>query len=116
MWSSTSIASTNTGATLPGLQLAPPCAQSGLTVRPNCAHAGSDPGDLALFEGLDQVAALEILEVGEADAAFEALADLAGVLLEATQRDDRALPDDHAVAQEAHLGATGDDARAHVAT
>jgi hypothetical protein len=51
---------------------------------------------------------LQVLEVGQADTALEALADLAHVVLEATQRRDGALPDDGAVAQEANLGATGD--------
>ena len=44
---------------------------------------GSGAGDLALLEGLDDVARLEVLEVGEADAALEARADLADVVLEA---------------------------------
>ena len=50
---------------------------------------GSDPGDLSLFEGLDEVALLEVLEVGQADAALEALADLTGVVLEPLERLDR---------------------------
>ena len=43
-------------------------------------------GDLPLLERLDDVAGLEVLEVGEADAALEALADLAGVFLEPLER------------------------------
>ena len=45
--------------------------------------SGSAAGDLALLEGLDDVALLEVLEVGQADAALEALAHLADVVLEA---------------------------------
>src|SRR3954463_13715480 len=66
--------------------------------------------DLALLERLDDVAGLEVLEVGQADAALEARLHLADVVLEALERRDRALPDDRALAEEAHLGATGDDA------
>src|SRR5690349_1687243 len=119
MWSSTSIASTNTAATLPTERhTPPPFVRSALTVSAERTNAHRRPlhaGDFALFEGLDEVAGLEVLEVGEADTALEALADLAGIFLEPAQRGDRALPDDDAVAQEAHLRATGDDPRAHVA-
>ena len=38
----------------------------------------SGTSDLDVFERLDQVTGLEILEVGQADTAFEALTDLAG--------------------------------------
>src|SRR6187397_2970286 len=76
----------------------------------------SDPSDLALFEGLDQVALLEVLEVGQADAALEALTDLPSIFLEPLERVDAALPDDDALAQEADLRAAGDDTRAHAAT
>ena len=54
-------------------------------------------GDLALFEGLDDVARLQVLEVLEPDAALEALPHLAHVVLEPTQRRDLALPDDRAL-------------------
>src|SRR5262249_11526827 len=57
---------------------------------------------------------LEVLEVAQTDTALEALADLTGIILEALQRRDAALPDDDAVAQEANLAAAGDDPRAHV--
>ena len=50
---------------------------------------GSGAGDLALLERLDDVAGLEVLEVGEADAALEAGGDLADVVLEPAQRPDR---------------------------
>src|SRR4029079_2620356 len=79
-------------------------------------RARSDPGDLAFLERLDHVAGLEVLIVLEADTALEAVAHLAHVVLEAPQRGDLALPDDRAVAQEAHLGTTGDDATRDVAT
>src|SRR4051794_14136350 len=72
--------------------------------------------DLALFEGLDDVAILEVLEVGEADAALEALVDLTDVVLEPPQRGDGTLPDDRALAEEPDLGATGDRAVGDVAT
>src|SRR6185437_15448559 len=77
---------------------------------------GSDPGDLALLEGLDDVALLQVGEVLEADAALEALADLAHVVLEAAERRDRALPDDRPVAEEADLRAPGDRAVGDEAT
>src|ERR1700733_591151 len=75
----------------------------------------SGPGDLALVVGLNDVAVLEVLEVGEPDTALEARCDLAHIVLEAAQRVDRTLPDDGALAQEAHLRAAGDLAVAHVA-
>src|SRR5262249_15431286 len=75
----------------------------------------SGAGDLALFVGLDDVALLQVLEVRQSDAALEALPDLAGVLLEPLQRRDDALPDHDALAEEADLGATCDDARLHIA-
>src|SRR4051812_1920358 len=65
--------------------------------------------DLALLEGLDDVALLQVLVVGQPDAALEALTDLSSVVLEPLQRGDDALPQDDAVAQEADLGAAGDD-------
>src|SRR3954452_669349 len=77
--------------------------------------AGSGPRDLALFVRLDDVTGLEVLEVGQPDAALEALVDLTSVVLEPLERLDRALPDDDALAQEADLGATGDRAAGDVA-
>ena len=68
-------------------------------------------GDLPLLEGLDDVAGLEVLEVGEADAALEALATSRASSLKRLQRRDRALPDDRALAEEADLGAAGDRRR-----
>jgi hypothetical protein len=55
------------------------------------AHARHDTflefgaSNFEVLVGLDDVARLEILEVVETDATFEALADFAGVVLEATQ-------------------------------
>ena len=56
------------------------------------------PGD----EALDRVADLGVVVVLEQDAALEALGDLADVLLHAAQRGDVALPDDRALAHQAH--------------
>src|SRR5215210_7922433 len=78
--------------------------------------AGSDAGDFALFEGLDEVARLEVLKVAETDTALETFADFASVFLEPLERLDRAFPDDRSIAKEAHLGATGDLPAAHEAT
>src|SRR6056297_1443407 len=79
-------------------------------------EARSRSSDLDVLEGLDEIAGLEVLEVGQADTALEALADLTGIILETTQRTDVALPDDRAVAQEAHLRTAGDHTGSHVAT
>src|SRR5690606_14742194 len=76
----------------------------------------STPRDLAELVGLDDVALLEVLEVGEADAALVAGGDLGDLVLDALERLDLALPDHRALTEEAHLGATGDDAVQHVAT
>src|SRR5688572_11007153 len=84
--------------------------------QPRRSARRSGPRDLALFVGLDNVARLEILEAGQADAALEALTNLTCVVLEPLERRDLALPDDRAVAEEADLRATRDDARLHVAT
>src|SRR5687768_5326103 len=72
-------------------------------------------GDLPDFVGLDDVALLQVLEVLEADAALEARRHLTHVVLEALERRDRPVPDDGAVAQEAHLRAPRDRAVADVA-
>src|SRR5688572_30111401 len=75
----------------------------------------SGPRDLSLLVRLDDVALLEVLEVGQPDAALEARLHLTGVVLEALERVDRALPDDGSVAQEPHLRVAGDDAVGDVA-
>src|SRR5262245_16123641 len=59
--------------------------------------------DLDDLEGLDDVALAHVVVVLERDAALEALADLAHVVLLAPQRADRARVDDLRVAQEARL-------------
>src|SRR5918995_1589209 len=68
----------------------------------------SAPRDLLFVEGLDEVALFQILEVGQADAALEALTDFTRVFLEPLERRDLALPDDRAVTEEANLRAAGD--------
>src|SRR5262245_27899562 len=72
-------------------------------------------GDLALLVRLDDVAVFEVLVVLEADTALEARLHLAHVLLEPLERRDRAVPDDDAVAQEAHLRPARDGAVTHEA-
>src|SRR5947207_10924869 len=64
---------------------------------------------------LDDVALLEVLEVGQADAALVARLHLADVVLEALERSDGAVPDHDPVAQEADLRAARDRAVADVA-
>src|SRR5581483_2455587 len=79
---------------------------------------GSAPGtgDLLELIGLDDVALLEVLEVGEPNAALEAGRHRARVVLEPLERLDRAVPDDDALAQEPHARAARDDAVGDVAT
>ncbi len=45
-----------------------------------------DAGNLTKLVGLDDVAGLEVLEVGQADTALIAVGDFLDVVLEATQR------------------------------
>src|SRR5690606_852476 len=78
--------------------------------------ASSGAGDLADLVDLDQIAFLDVVVVGEAETALEALRDLPDVVLEATQRVDAAVVDDHAVPQEAGTGSTLDHAFRDVAT
>src|SRR5688500_10705696 len=56
---------------------------------------------------LDDVADLEVVVVGEADAAFEAGLDLADVVLEAAQRPDLPLVHDDVVAEQACVRVAG---------
>src|SRR5688572_22952031 len=77
---------------------------------PTCT---SDSRYLAVLVGLDDVALLEVLVVREAHGALESLSDLAGVVLEALERGDGAVPDDGALTDVADLGAPGDHAVAH---
>src|SRR4051812_17539633 len=67
---------------------------------------------------LDDVADLDVVVAGDLDTALEALADLLHVLLEALERVQADRPvhrriDDHAAADDAHLGRTLDDALGH---
>ena len=65
---------------------------------------------------LDDVALVLVVVAVQQDAALEALADLADVVLQVLQRVDRAVPDDRAVADHADLGVALDDAvRDHAA-
>src|SRR3984893_7861396 len=79
------------------------------------SQPSSGAGDFPELVGLDDVAGLEVLEVAEADAAFEALLDLAGVVLEPLERGDRAVPDHDPLAQETDSRAARDHAVLHVA-
>src|SRR6516225_956910 len=60
-------------------------------------------GDLLDDERLDDVADTHVVEPIEADAALEAGLHLRDVVLEAAQRADLALEDDHVVTQQARL-------------
>src|SRR5207248_5815214 len=75
-------------------------------------------GELALEQSggvrLEHVALLDVSEVPEHDAALVACADLADVVLEASQAGHLAVVDDRAVAHQPHLGTTGDLAFDHV--
>src|SRR5664280_1773176 len=79
-------------------------------------HSLGRSRNLALFEGLDDVAIFQVLVVGETNAALKARLHLSRVILEAAQRSDRALPDNGALAQESNLRTTGDDAVADEAS
>ena len=72
--------------------------------------SGERPGDLFELVGLDDVARMEVLEVGEADAALEAGLDLAGVVLEPLQRGDRSRSRSRRPRGGAGPGAAGDRA------
>src|SRR5438093_4431188 len=85
----------------------------GRTRLPETPSSGA--GDFPELVGLDDVALLEVLEIAEADAAFEALLHLAGIVLEPLERGDRPVPDDDAVAQEPDPPAPSDHAVLHVA-
>src|SRR5581483_7736855 len=69
--------------------------------------------DLARLEHLEHVADLDVVEVGEVEAALEALLHLPRVVLEALQRVDRRRVDDRAVADDAHVRAAANDAACH---
>ena len=61
-------------------------------------------GDLLDLVGFEDVAFLQIVEAAELDAAFQAFADFAGVVLLALQRLQRIVADDPTVADHAALG------------
>src|SRR5215212_4848434 len=69
--------------------------------------------DLLGAVALDQVADLDVVEVLDADAALEALADLAHVVLEAPQRRDRAVVHLRPVADYADAPLAVDDPAPH---
>src|SRR5204863_1958666 len=67
-------------------------------------------GEFLGCEGFDEVADLDILVTGEVDAALDALADFADIVLEALERGDLTLPEFGAFAEEANLGVAADEA------
>lgn len=60
------------------------------------------------FEGFDNIADLDVVEVFEADAALVALEDFADVVLEAAERGNLAVVHNHAVAEQTDAGVTGE--------
>jgi hypothetical protein len=72
-------------------------------------------GNVLESVGFDDVAFLEVLELGDLDAAFVALGDFANVVLETAQALDLAVEDDRRVADDARLRVARDLARADVA-
>src|SRR6266511_6096235 len=73
------------------------------------------PLDLPRLVDLEHVALLDVLVVGQDDAALVARGDLAHVVVEALERRDRGVVDDGAVAHDADLGAARDVAVGDVA-
>src|ERR1035438_10106321 len=65
-------------------------------------------------ESLDHIARLDVVIVGERNAALEARLHFTGVVLEALERLDLARVDQHVVAQQPHLVIAPDDAVVHV--
>src|SRR5690625_7531127 len=60
---------------------------------------------LAHLERLDEIALADVVEAAQSDTALEALADLRGIVLEATQRFDReVVAHDHTLSRETRLG------------
>src|SRR5215218_2445447 len=88
--------------------------------RPGTGRQTPGPGavgsawDLDHLVGFDLVAFVDVLEVVQADAALVPGRDRAHVLLEAAQRADAAVVDDHPVADQAGPGPAGDLARGDV--
>ncbi len=50
-----------------------------------CVAPNSGPRNLSLFVGLDHISGFQILEIRQADTAFEARGNFAGIVLEAPQ-------------------------------
>src|SRR5579872_56388 len=65
-------------------------------------------GDFFSGEGFNHVADFDVSVVGDGDAAFHAVGDLAGIVLEAAKRPDFAFEDDHVVAQQSDFGVAFD--------
>jgi len=59
---------------------------------------------------------MQVLEVAETNTALEARSDFGGVVLEALERGERAVPDDGALSQEANLVVALDRAVLHETT
>src|SRR6476646_9165305 len=72
-------------------------------------------GDAFGHEGLNHVSFFHVIEIGDVDAAFHAIAHFAGVVFKALERADPAFVDLHAVAHQAHVGIALDYAIQHVA-
>src|SRR5208283_1037322 len=66
--------------------------------------------DLLGHEGLNHIADFDVAIVGDGDATFHPVGNLAGIILETAQRSDFALEDNHIVAQQADLGIALDEA------
>ena len=81
-----------------------------LYLRPGHPHARRRlcSWDFLVFVGLNDVAFFEILEVGEANAAFEASGNFWNIILEASKGLDGALPDDGSFSKEPDTGTTSD--------
>src|SRR5437016_3759938 len=73
-------------------------------------------GDFLGYEGLDYVASFHVVEIRDSDAAFHAVSDLAGVVLEALQRTDFAFVNLDAITHQAHIRIALDQAIQHVTT
>src|SRR5215472_8906501 len=61
-------------------------------------------------ERLNHIALFDVIEVRDVDAAFHAVADFAGIILEPLERADLAFVNLHAVAHQANVGIAFDDA------
>src|SRR5688500_1359185 len=91
-----------------------------LTILSIRTMSGADGRNALHREDLDRIADLDVVEVGQPDAALEARLHLAHVVLEAAQRCQLAFPDDDVVAKQARVrvagtrdAAVGDHAAGH---